>query len=339
MNNGEQYNNWKDQTMKEAAKHFQVISSDQKRIQEQQKRLEDINWLNPLKLKENRTTKEQAENIISSCEKDIEMYEEKLNYHREKLEFKTENQFKQVQSKHEIEKPELREKNRNQRKQIHHERDTLKNAEIALKRGVIRKVAAKYPERPEMRYMDCKTAIQIEALNEGNGRVVTVEEIKTTRDQHKSKLQGFEQKIKFVETEKVRMKRTEGYLNEVKKYSEIVDKYEKKLFHSKSSKQEYEDALVKRDYYKKELQQGGVSDRGDWNNQSSSLEKLDANVPFIQSQAQPVQRTLSILDAVMQGIEQAGRETQRQQRRQEQSRRKGKGKLKGHSLEDQSRGR
>jgi hypothetical protein len=74
--------------------------------------------------------KEQANKIITSYKKDIEMLEEKLG-------FKTEIEFQKVRSNHEQEQPELREKNRNQRQQINRERDTLKNAESALKNGVV----------------------------------------------------------------------------------------------------------------------------------------------------------------------------------------------------------
>lgn len=164
-----------------------------------------------------------------------------------------------AENKHEMEKPELREKNMNQRQQINCERDTLKSAEIALKNVVVREVAINYPERPEIRYMSHKTASEIKELNEKAGRVVPVEQIKEAREQNQSKIQHFNKELHFVETEKVRLNRTEGYLNEVDKYNKIVEKYEKKLFLSKSAKQDYEDAVSKRDFYKDALEQEGVS--------------------------------------------------------------------------------
>lgn len=347
VNNGDQYNNWKDQSIKEAANHFQAISSYKNTIQEQQQRLESINWFNPLKMKENRTIKEQAENTILSCEQKIEMLDKKLDYHREKLGFTSEMEFKKVQVQHEQEKPELREKNRNQRAQINRERDTLKNAEIAIKRGVIREVAAKYPERPEMRYMSYEIASGLKKANEQAGRVISVEEIQTARDQRHTKVQQLNKELNFVETENVRLKRTEGFLKEADKYQAIIDKYENnpilkgKLLLSKSAKQEYESAISKRDYYQNELKKQGVSGKDDWNKQAQSLTKLETKVPFIQSQIQPLRRGLNLFDAMLQGIEQAGRQAQIQQRRNEQAKGKGKGKgkFKGHTLEDHERGR
>lgn len=343
VNNGDQYNNWKDQSIKEAANHFQAISSYKNTIQEQQQRLESINWFNPLKMKENRAFKEQAENTILASEQKIEMLDKKLEYHREKLGFTTEIEFKKVQMQHEKEKPELHEKNRNQRSQINRERDTLKNAEIAIKRGVIREVAAKYPERPEMRYMSYEIASGLKESNKQAGRVISVEEIQTAREQRHTKIQQLNKELHFVETENVRLKRTEGFLKEADKYQAIVEKYENnpilkgELLFSKSAKQEYEGAISKRDYYKNELKEQGVSGKDDWNKQTQSLAKLETRVPFIQSQIQPLRRGLDLFDAMLQGIEQARREAQNQQRRNERT--KGKGKSKGHSLEDRSRGR
>ena len=97
----------------------------------------------------------------------------------------------------------------------------------------------------------------------------------------------------------------------------------------KSTKQEYEGAISKRDYYKNELKEQGISGKDDWDKQVHSLVKLETRLPYIQSQIQPLQSGLGLLDAVLQGIEQAGRETQNQQRRNE--RMKNKEKSKGHS--------
>lgn len=127
------------------------------------------------------------------------------------------------------------------------------------------------------------------------------------------------------------MKRTDGFLKEADKYQAIVEKYENnlilkgKLLFSKSAKQEYKDAISKRDYYKNELKEQGVSGKDAWNKQAQSLAKLETKVPFIQSQIQPLKRGLNLFDAMLQGIEQAGREAQIQQRRNE---RKAKGNLK-----------
>jgi len=313
VTNGDQFNQWKDKTIKEAVNQFSAISGYQNTIQEQQQRLNNINWLNPLKLKENRATKEQAESTILSCKKSIGMHEQNLNYPREKLGFTTEIEFKKIQMQDEKEKPESWEKNRNQRSQISRERDTLKNAEIALKNGVVRELASKYPERPEMRYMSYEKASELMKMNEKARRIIPVKEIKAARDQRHTKIQELNKELHFVEKESVRLKRTDGFFKEADKYNAIVEKHESKLFLSKASKKEYENAVSKRDFYKNEAKENGVSNKKDWKKQNQSYENSAAKVPSIQAKLKPLQSGLKILDSMMKAIEQAGREAQMQQ--------------------------
>ena len=338
---GEHFITWKNKTLDDAAFHYQWIASNQKTIDEQQQRLENINWLNPLKIKGNKAVKEHAEQIISDSQKQIAKHEEKLNYPREKLNFKSEIEFRQIQVDHEREKLGLLEKNQNRRHEITRERNVLGNAEMAIKEGVLREVAAKYPEHPDMRYMSYKTALQLRGLNEKAGETISPERIQKSRNFNKNKMQEFNKELYFVETEKERLKRTEGYLKEADKYHAIVEKYEKnpllkgKLLLSKTAKQEYEHAVSQRDYFNDLMKEKGVSGRDDWNKQTQTFEKLEARVPFIQSQVQPISRSLGILDALIQGIEQAiyAANRARQQRQQEQTKGKRKGKFRGDSME------
>lgn len=336
VTNAEQFNKWKDQTIREATQHFSAISGDKNTIQQQKEIKGEIEWYKAWKLKDNLKTKEQAEYTILSCNKSIETYEEKLNYHREKLGFTTEIEFKKIQVQHEKEKPESWEKNRNQRSQISRERDTLKNAEIALEQGVIREVASKYPERPEMRYMSYEKASELMKMNEKVGRIIPVKEIEAARDQRLTKIQGLEKELHFVEKESVRLKRTEGFLEEADKSNAIVEKHEGKWRLSKAAKKEYNDAISTRDFYKNEAKQNGVSDKDDWKKQNQSYEKSAARVPSIQVKLQPLQSGLKILDSMMKAIEQAGQESKRQQMKQRQRQH---GKSKKHSWEDREQGR
>jgi hypothetical protein len=118
-------------------------------------------------------------------------------------------------------------------------------------------------------------------------------------------MQEFNKELRFVESEKDRLELMEVYLKEVDKYNAIVEKYDKnlllkgKLLLSKTAKQEYEHAASKRDYYQDLMKEKGISGKNDWNKQTQTLEKLEANVPFIQSQVQPISRSLGILDALM----------------------------------------
>ena len=100
-----QYIRWKDEKLKEAADYYSSIHTFEKQIQQAQKRMETIHWVNPLKIKENRMKKDQALQKIAHAEDQIEFHDKKLNYHREKLKFHTEKEFKSIQTQHQTEYP------------------------------------------------------------------------------------------------------------------------------------------------------------------------------------------------------------------------------------------
>lgn len=335
VSEGDQYIRWKDQTLKDAAHQYEAITRTQQTIDEQQQRLESINWLNPLKLKENRISKEQIDKTILASEQKMAMYREKLHYPSEKLKFTSEREFREIQVAHETERTGLLEQNKKQRHEITKERDALQNAETALKDGVVREVAADYPEHPDMRYMSFKTALQLKRINDNARETVSPERLQKSRNFNKNKMQEFNKELRFVGTEKVRLERTEVYLKEAGKYQAVVEKYDKKLFVSKSGKKEYAEAASKRDHNLDLMKKEGVSGKEDWTKQTQTFEKLEARVPFIQSQVQPISRSLGILDALIQGIEQASYVANRaqQQKQLTKGKRKAKGKFKGNSME------
>ena len=82
VNNNSQYIRWKDEKLKEAADYYSSIHTFEKQIQEAQKRVEMIHWVNPLKIKENRMVKDQALQKIAHAEAQIQFHDKKLNYHR-----------------------------------------------------------------------------------------------------------------------------------------------------------------------------------------------------------------------------------------------------------------
>lgn len=65
LDNNSQYLRWKDQTIEKAGEHFRWIHSFEERIGKEQQRIENSNWLNPIKIKQNKAIKEQAEKQIA----------------------------------------------------------------------------------------------------------------------------------------------------------------------------------------------------------------------------------------------------------------------------------
>ncbi|WP_230980991.1 MobQ family relaxase, partial [Rossellomorea arthrocnemi] len=333
VNNSDQYLRWEKEKIREASDHFKWIHSFEQKIQDSQQHLETLNWLNPLKLKENRQIKERAEQDISRAQNEIKLHNEKLHYHREKLKFHTEYEFIEVKHNHEEKRPGMVEANQKARQQIRYERDILQKASIAYTNSFIRNVASAYPERPEMAYMSYETAQKLASLIEKKGNVISIETIQQTLDKKQTEIKRLQREITHIEQSQSRLQRAGRYLKDYEKHQAIVDKYENnpflkgKLLLSKTASREYNDALTARNQYERWLTKDEVSGREDYKKQVFQIEQMEAKVPEFKAQIQTQERGLGFLGALMSGIEQAGREMQRQRDRQQQkTKRKGKAK-------------
>ncbi|WP_456275063.1 MobQ family relaxase [Bacillus sp. AK031] len=324
LNKNDSYIRWKSQTIREASEHFRWSNAAQQLIQKAEQRIESINWLNPLKLKENRMIKERAEQDISKAKESLKHHDVKLDYHREKLDFQTESEFNQVKEQHETDRPNLVQKNQDARKYINAEKETLQKAEKALKNAFIRKTASLYPNRPEMRYISFQTATRIDDLNKKQGKIIPVESVEQTLNKKRTEIQRLKGEIGRVDQNKFRLKRAESYLKEYEKFQATVEKYENnpflkgKMMVSKSTKREYEDAVVARDSNNNLMQQEGVSGRADFEKQVQSLAKMEPQIPEFKAQIQTQERGFGLLEAFLIGVQQASREMTRQQQRHKQ---------------------
>ena len=330
LNNGDKSRLSKDETMKEAASHYKSIAKNLDKIEKAQQQLGNMGWLSSLS-KDNREIKQTSEQIISNAFDDNERLNTKLNYHREKLGFDTEIEFKEVQAKYETERPGQIETNRSQRQQIVHELDALKNAENALKNGFVRKVAFNYPQRPEMQYMSFETAHKLNEGNKKNGKVVPVEAIEKFVTNRHQEIKQLKEKISYTEQYSSRLHRAENYMKDYEKYRDIVENYENKnafakAFASKSTKYEYEKAVTARDSNENYMKKEGVTGRTDFEKQSKTYEDMQVRIPEFNGLIKTAQSGLGILDAIVKGIEQAGREQERSNKHQQRQQGKGKGK-------------
>lgn len=326
LNKNDSYILWKNETIQGASEHFKRIDLFSKEIQTAEKQIENINWLNPLKLKENRIIKERAEQEISKAKGEIKFHNEKLKYHREKLGFNSEKEFNQVKTQHEIEQPGLIQKNRNTRQYIHSERDILQKAEMAHKNAFVRQLASLYPERPEMNHISFKTALKIVDVNSkyGKGKVVPIETIEKTVNSRKTEIQRLQKEVYRVDQTKERLQRAESYLKHFEKHQAVIEKYENnpllkgKLLVSKSAKQEYENAITNRNTYENYMKKEGISGRVDFEKQVKAFNEIETKISEYQTQIQSLEKGFRLLNAVIDGIKQAGQEMTKEQKQKEQ---------------------
>lgn len=335
LNKSDSYIRWKDKTIREASEHFGWVNSFEKKIQEAEKEIENISWGNPFKLKENLIAKDNAEQQISEANDKIQFHNDKLNYHREKLGFSNEKAFNQMKTQHETERPGLLEKNRNSRRHIHSERGVLQKAENALKNGFVRRMASMYPERPEMAHISFNAALKLLEINKQQGKVVPIESIEKTVNSRKSEIQRLRSEISHVDQTKQRLQRIENHLNNFEKHQAIVEKYENKknkMFVSRSTIREYERAVTARDIYKNHMQKEGVTGRSDFEKLVEFFRESETKVPEYQRQIQAQEKGLGLLDAVIKGVEQAGREMTRERNNRKEQETRGKKKKKKKNI-------
>ncbi|PGT85061.1 hypothetical protein COD11_09460 [Bacillus sp. AFS040349] len=179
-----------------------------------------------------------------------------------------------------------------------------------------------YPKRPEMRYISFKTAKNLVEVNSkyGKGKTVPIENIKKTVNNRKQEIERLNKEIARVNRNQSRLQRAEGYLKNYEKHQAIVEKYENnpflkgKMLISKSAKQEYDRAVIARNNYQEYMNKEGISDRTKFESQKNILSEIEVKVPEFKEQIQFQEKGLGLLDAVIKGIEIAGKEMNRQQK-------------------------
>lgn len=168
----------REKTIQQTTEKYDAIRLFISQKKENQQKIEEINWFNLFKLKQNVTTKKEAEQRINELNRKIISCDKELKQYKQKLEFKTQKDFHSIKEQHKKDYPLFLEKNREARGQIHEERKVLSEAKKTLEKAFVREVASLYPKNPEMRHMSLSTAKNIHELNKANQTVVSVSDIK-----------------------------------------------------------------------------------------------------------------------------------------------------------------
>ena len=89
------------------------------------------------------------------------------------------------------------------------------------------------------------------------------------------------------------------------------------MLHSKLDRQKYEQIVAIRDQYYDAMQKESISGRTDFQEKMQNFERLETQVPKMESQIQFQENGLGLLESIINGIEQANRAMQREQNRQQ----------------------
>ncbi len=297
----------KENLYEKANEEYSKIDRCNDHIKEFKEKIDSINWLNPLKFKENRHDKTYYESRISQFENEIEGSKEKLQKIGSELGFKTREEFSEGKDNFEVEKADKRASNANDRAQIKEQREILNKARTSFRNATVRQVAAKYPDWKQAKYLTYEDAMKLNRFNKENGRVVPVKEIKKEYDRLTGNRDSINNKINIISHHKSRLKTAEIYLNNFEKADKKVQKFEKKFWLSKSNKHEYNNALNDRDNNKELMKKYGVEDRQDFNEQLEKLGKAEQKVPGLERGLKALDSSLNVIDTVVKAVERAGK--------------------------------
>lgn len=308
------------------------------KIEEHQEQIHNINWLNPLKIKENRLTKELAEQAIAAYQKDFDYHEEQLDYFRKKLNFTDKTEFSVKETTFQTEKEVKIASHFKAETKITEEREVLHTAEKALKQSVIREVASHYPELETAgEYLSYETALKLKDVNEKTGKIVPINEIKSSLEQRQRMINERETTVAGFDKAVTNVNIADNHFKKLSEIEEKIEQIEKspiakaKLMFSKEAKAEHEKHLQQRDYHRAAIEKIGYKDSA----HLAQHKELLAGKTQVRDRFEKEAQNLNsgnygggnnvgsgLLEAVLQGVEQAQQQEQNQTRAQERKRQK-----------------
>lgn len=321
--------------------HFSGIISSENRIKNHQEEINEVGLFKGILSKHSKQTKAWAENEIRQHEAIIKEHERKLIPYQKEYKFSSYEQFEKLYKSYHENRPQLLEKNRNQRGAINRERDVLQKANIALENRFVRELATKYPNHPEMAYLSYKQAKAIDTLNKKHGKILSQDDMKHIRDSYKKDYQTKTKQINHAIQENNRLNKVSKFVNGYQEANAVVEHYENNLVYrgklergtlSKADQNIYENALSERTRYKQLLMQHHVKDGEDLHQQKEKNHQLLEKVPQMQEQADYSKQATGLFDSLVQGIEQA-QQAMEQQKQQTKNNTKQKYKYKQKNID------
>lgn len=340
------FTEWKDSKFKEAGDHFHQMDQIQNQVKRLENDIKNINWFNPLKLKENRQIKERAEQAIEKFQKDYSYHDKKLDYHREKLSFSTKEEFVDQRRTFQEEKEKQVTTHFKQKEQIQSEHQVLDKAEKALKQGEIRQITGPYPElKTASSFMKYEDALKIKSINEKAGQVVPLNQIKAEIKERTEAIEKAQTHLQTLAKENQKSATAATHFKHLEAVSTKIEKYENnplmkgKMLFSKGAKEEYRQALSDRERLTKNLESLGFSDKTNFDKHREKLDLAMDKKPLIENTIQEAEQgkgnefNLGFLQAAVQGVEEAQKKEQFERQRQERQKAKQKHKSQENVLE------
>ncbi|KOO43753.1 MobQ family relaxase [Priestia koreensis] len=321
LSQSQNYLDWKHETFEKAQSYIDKQEYLQNAIKHKQEGIKEINWLNPLKIRENRFRKERFEKELSKLQSDYQAVDEKLNYYREKLNFSNVNEFFIKARDFKIEYDEKTNSIHKQKQEIKTQTVILNQAEKAIKQSKIREIVSIYPNlKTTGQYVSYETAMKLKEIKNKTGKYYSIESIKSIiQARHEVKMELTEQ-IKNINKELQRIRTAELYYKQLEQLQHKIDKIGEnpflkgKIMFSKERKNEYKQDLEQLKVCKKMIAQLGFEDKESFISSKNAMDTTIAEKSKAEKYISHAETgnyksgaglNTSFLESIIQGIEHA----------------------------------
>lgn len=318
----------KGKLLDQAKQELSWIKSIETNIQVQQEKINNARFYEK-KIKDNAKTE------ITHLESDLQFRNEQLKPTLEKLGVNKESLVFELK-KFDRDRTELNSAFREERKEINKQTAILDRAENAIKQGEIREITSHYPELKNTgQFMKYEDVLKLKEINQKVGKVVPLDQIKTTINDRNNAIEKVENAHRKLEILKQNVATAQVYFNELNAVESKIEKTENnpflkgKLMFSEKARSDYEQDKSKRDQYKSALKNLGIEDKEKLHQYKELIQKAEKYKPLAEKQANDLKEGngkdqngkeqngigLGLLESAIQGIEQASEREQRETRR------------------------
>lgn len=307
---------------KKAGQLFDDKNKVLQKIKTNESTLQNINWKNVFKLKENNQTKALLEGENQRLKPIVEEYDRKLDEFRDQLGFSNESDFRTKQQQEGKQRPNLLAKIERDQKALNQEREVLRKAEETIKGSVIQKVASMYTNNPEIAHVSFETAKELQKLNTSLKRIVPIDEIKDITNKGQESLRKFAETTRTIQNKKRVLDHVGSEFEKFDKANRIIKRFEnnpllreslKRNLLSEDQRNEYNQALADRKQYAESIKEKGVKSRADFLEQKEHVTNLlSKDVPEEQER---LEKGHSLFAGIFQGITEALQSLEQQQRK------------------------
>src|SRR5690606_34178669 len=189
------------------------------------------------------------------------------------------------------------------RSQLAAEQKLFLQADMTLKRAIVREVAAQYPIWPAGKYLNFKDAQAIKAVNDRVGKAVYPKELEAEVSKRQAKINELQRGIEAIDKTESRL---HGAAQWLEKY-ELHSKEAGRLFQSPKRKAEQQQEAEKA---RRMMREFGIEGREDYSRQLADHRRALPEKPAMEASIAKMQPGFNLLQSALNGFKEANRQLQ-----------------------------